>query len=112
MAEDFYRVVGSNIRARRLSMDWSLERLAKRLGVSYQQVQKYEKGMNRIPSHMLAELAVEFGCSVDELCGLRSPAYPPELLGAFQLIEGIASPAMRRRVLALIEAAAGIEDAA
>ena len=40
--------VGSRVRARRILMGMSQERLADQLGVTFQQVQKYEKGANRV----------------------------------------------------------------
>ena len=40
--------VGESIRAHRLIVGMSQSDLARKLGVSFQQVQKYEKGMNRV----------------------------------------------------------------
>jgi transcriptional regulator with XRE-family HTH domain len=40
--------VGSRVRRRRLMLDMSQSKLADALGLSFQQVQKYEKGVNRI----------------------------------------------------------------
>jgi transcriptional regulator with XRE-family HTH domain len=45
---DFDRHVGRRIRMRRIQVGMSQERLAESLGVTFQQVQKYEKGANRI----------------------------------------------------------------
>lgn len=45
---DFDRHVGRRIRMRRIQVGMSQERLADSLGVTFQQVQKYEKGANRI----------------------------------------------------------------
>ena len=45
---DFDRHVGRRIRMRRIQVGLSQERLADSLGVTFQQVQKYEKGANRI----------------------------------------------------------------
>ncbi|MEO5913348.1 MAG: helix-turn-helix transcriptional regulator [Luteolibacter sp.] len=45
----------------RLARAWTLNEFSKLLGVSYQQVQKYEKGTNRIPIDKLVLTAkVEF----------------------------------------------------
>lgn len=49
--------VGRRVKARRLAIGMSQERLASILGVTYQQVQKYERGTNRIGSSRLAEIA-------------------------------------------------------
>jgi transcriptional regulator with XRE-family HTH domain len=50
-------LVGRNVRIRRLARGVSQSQLAKRLGVTFQQVQKYEKGINRIGSGRLARIA-------------------------------------------------------
>jgi transcriptional regulator with XRE-family HTH domain len=49
--------VGNNIRARRLEMGMTQEQLGKKLGVTFQQVQKYEIGTNRIGSGRLFQIA-------------------------------------------------------
>ena len=50
-------VIGNRLRARRLEMHISQSELAEALGVSFQQVQKYEKGVNRIGSSRLVQIA-------------------------------------------------------
>jgi transcriptional regulator with XRE-family HTH domain len=49
--------VGKRVRERRMLLGWSQQRLAEALGVSFQQVQKYERGANRFSSSMLAATA-------------------------------------------------------
>ena len=44
--------VGSRVRMRRLMLDMSQTDVADALGLTFQQVQKYEKGSNRIASHL------------------------------------------------------------
>ena len=51
------RQVGVRVRMRRLMLDMSQERLAAALGLSFQQLQKYEKGANRIGAGRLQQLA-------------------------------------------------------
>jgi transcriptional regulator with XRE-family HTH domain len=51
------RQVGVRLRMRRLMLDMSQEKLAAALGLSFQQVQKYEKGSNRIGAGRLQQLA-------------------------------------------------------
>lgn len=51
------RTIGIRLRARRLEQHMSQEVLAQQLGVSFQQVQKYEKGVNRVGSARLIEIA-------------------------------------------------------
>jgi DNA-binding transcriptional regulator YiaG len=52
-AQDSDVAVGERIRALRNQMEMSQEELGKALGVSFQQMQKYEKGTNRISSGRL-----------------------------------------------------------
>jgi transcriptional regulator with XRE-family HTH domain len=49
--------VGSRVRMRRLMLGMSQSRLAEGLGLTFQQVQKYEKGMNRIGASRLQHVA-------------------------------------------------------
>jgi len=49
--------VGGLVRARRLEIGMSQERLAELLGVTFQQVQKYEKGINRIAFSRMLDIA-------------------------------------------------------
>ncbi len=49
--------VGNRVRMRRLMLDLSQTRLANALGVTFQQVQKYEKGMNRISAGRLHHIS-------------------------------------------------------
>jgi transcriptional regulator with XRE-family HTH domain len=49
--------VGSRVRLRRTLMGMSQDKMAKALGLTFQQVQKYERGMNRIGSSRLYHLS-------------------------------------------------------
>jgi transcriptional regulator with XRE-family HTH domain len=55
------RHVGARVRFRRLALRMSQERLAEELGVTFQQIQKYEKGVNRIGAGRLFRLATILG---------------------------------------------------
>jgi transcriptional regulator with XRE-family HTH domain len=57
--------VGSRVRLRRMLLGMSQEKLAEKLGLTFQQVQKYEKGVNRIGASRLFELAQLLGVRVD-----------------------------------------------
>ncbi len=57
--------VGSAIRVRRKSMQISQSDLADGLGVSFQQVQKYERGTNRVSASRLYDIGACLGVSVD-----------------------------------------------
>jgi len=49
--------VGQRVRLRRMLLGMSQERLGEQLGLTFQQVQKYEKGVNRIGASRLFDLA-------------------------------------------------------
>lgn len=59
------RHVGGRIRLRRTMLGLSQEKLAEELGITFQQVQKYEKGMNRVGASRLWDLAQVLGVPVD-----------------------------------------------
>jgi transcriptional regulator with XRE-family HTH domain len=56
--------IGARIRGRRKQIDMSQEGLAKDIGVSFQQVQKYERGANRVSGSMLLYIARALGVPV------------------------------------------------
>jgi transcriptional regulator with XRE-family HTH domain len=56
--------VGERIRARRAELGLTQEQLAQALQVSYQQVQKYETGANRISAGRIFEIARKLGVDV------------------------------------------------
>jgi transcriptional regulator with XRE-family HTH domain len=56
--------VGSRVRFRRMLLGMSQEKLGQRLGLTFQQVQKYEKGINRIGASRLFDLAQVLGVTV------------------------------------------------
>jgi transcriptional regulator with XRE-family HTH domain len=51
------KYVGSRVRMRRLMLEMSQEKLGEALGLTFQQVQKYEKGTNRIGASRLQQIA-------------------------------------------------------
>lgn len=61
--------VGARIRLRRRLIGMSQDTLAKNIGVSFQQVQKYEKGTNRIGSSRIHQIAGTLNTSVSSLFG-------------------------------------------
>lgn len=63
-AEAIDRHVGGQLRYRRCLAGLSQEQVALHLGVSFQQVQKYEKGKNRISAGRLAQAAALLGVPV------------------------------------------------
>lgn len=74
--------VGSRVRLRRMSISVSQERLGRMLGLTFQQIQKYEKGANRIGASRLYAIAHALDAPVqyffdempaDALVGLAAP---------------------------------------
>ncbi len=57
--------VGSRVRERRALAGMSQEDLGDRLGISFQQVQKYENGKNRVSASRLWEIAAIVGVPVE-----------------------------------------------
>ncbi len=57
--------VGSRVRLRRMLLGMSQEKLGYQLGLTFQQVQKYEKGINRIGASRLFDLSKTLGVPVD-----------------------------------------------
>ncbi|MBZ6078884.1 helix-turn-helix domain-containing protein [Microvirga puerhi] len=56
--------IGRRIRARRMMISMSQTDLGDKLGVTFQQIQKYEKGVNRVGSGRLEELARILGVPI------------------------------------------------
>jgi transcriptional regulator with XRE-family HTH domain len=57
-------LVGRNIRIRRLALNMSQGKLGKAIGVSFQQIQKYEHGANRVGASRLMQISRELNISV------------------------------------------------
>ena len=107
--------IGASIRLRRRQAGISQEMLAEQCGVSFQQIQKYENGANRISFSRLVQIAHALGLRVSELVGDideaagLSPAEATLLTdlgvsGATDLLRDFASltPAMRARLRDLV----------
>lgn len=61
---DIDRIVSDRVRARRVELEMSQPELAERVGVTFQQVQKYENGKNRVSAGRLYELAKAMGVTI------------------------------------------------
>ena len=61
--------IGARLRARRRQLGLSQSDLAEKLGVSFQQVQKYERGSNRIAASTLVAAAEALSTNVSSLVG-------------------------------------------
>lgn len=109
--------VGARVRMRRKFLGMSQSDLAVRLGVSFQQVQKYERGANRISASMLVRTATALdttvGWLVDEQTAdpVADGIYPMLLTsGALELLTAyskLTSSQSRQAVLTLVRAMIG-----
>jgi transcriptional regulator with XRE-family HTH domain len=93
--------VGARIRIRRRWLGFSQTQLANALGITFQQVQKYERGANRVSASMLVKIAAKLETTVAALVGEDGQA-PVEAIIYAQL----ATPGATD----LLAAFAGIED--
>ena len=53
------RIVGLNIRDQRVKRKWTQTQLAKKLGITFQQIGKYEKGQNGLSAIRLLQISKE-----------------------------------------------------
>jgi len=110
--------VGSRIRMRRRMLKVSQQGLAQALGVTFQQVQKYERGANRVSASMLVKIARRLDCTVASLIGEEAGVVSDGLAarlsapGALEVLDAfvrIPDPKVRRRLLNLAVTLAGGE---
>jgi transcriptional regulator with XRE-family HTH domain len=105
--------IGARIRARRRQLNLSQGDLAESLGVSFQQVQKYERGVNRVSGSTLVAAAAALGTTVGWLVGEEGESAQSDDVfralstpGALELLHAyarIAAPRTRAALLALAE---------
>ena len=112
-------IVGRRVRTRRLLLGITQTQLAQQLGVSFQQVQKYENGANRVGAGRLVQIAQVLGVPIDTLLeGLNAPTRktvqaedPLELLStgaAVRLAQAFSQISDRQIRNALVSLAEGI----
>jgi transcriptional regulator with XRE-family HTH domain len=123
------RHVGSRVRMRRMMLSMSQEKLGGALGLTFQQVQKYEKGTNRIGASRLQQIShilqvpVAFffeGAPTAQASGSAGEAPSPSYVSDFLATsDGLAltkafmeikEPKLRRRIVDLVEEIAGREE--
>jgi len=111
--------VGQRIRMHRNAANMSQTALADELGVTFQQVQKYEKGVNRVGAGRLTRIAGVLNIPVSKLLGVDEEASvtrkgqrassPLQLLshpGALRLLRAygqLADGVVRRSIVAMVE---------
>jgi transcriptional regulator with XRE-family HTH domain len=114
--------VGQRIRIQRLAAGLSQSELAERVGVTFQQIQKYEKGTNRVGAGRLTKIArvlnVPVGSffdgreAIDQVAqqGLESPLAAMAQPYAYRLMRAyatISDPELRQTIVDFVERAAG-----
>ena len=109
-------VVGAKIRIFRTNRGLSQTALAEAIGVTFQQVQKYESGTNRVGAGRLSRIAVVLGVSIGQLFessdDAADPSSPFRLLaepGALRLLKAFSrtsDPRVRRDITLLLESLA------
>ena len=117
------RYVGSRVRMRRIMLGMSQEKLGEALGLTFQQVQKYEKGTNRVGASRIQQISEILQVPVSFLFeggpsgtpsagGLNegtSPAYVSDFLATSEglaltrAFTRIADPKLRRSIVELVE---------
>jgi transcriptional regulator with XRE-family HTH domain len=106
------QALGLAIRLRRHARGLSQSGLGEAIGVSFQQIQKYERGANRVSFSTMVRICEALGCHVSDLVAeveqLRPSARAPQDLltqpEAAPLLEALAqirAPGVRRAVLEL-----------
>jgi len=114
-------LVGARLRSRRKQLKMSQERLGKEIGVSFQQVQKYENGTNRIGAGRLAEISKVLdvpvayfftggspdGADGSEKADTRAILQEPGATELLQAYAQIGSLALRNAVVRLAQDLAG-----
>ena len=72
------RKIGERLRRRRLELGLTQEQVGQVIGVSYQQIQKFERGANWVSAARLMLIAEYLRTDIDWLCGL-SDVHPPSI---------------------------------
>jgi transcriptional regulator with XRE-family HTH domain len=110
--------VGARLRLRRTLLGMSQESLGEAIGLTFQQVQKYEKGANRVSSSRLFDLAhildVQLSYFFDDMGAGVSEQTPSKLMGMKNLpgFDLEKDPMAKRETLELVRAYYRIEDPA
>ena len=115
MAHPVDEHVGARLRQLRKAIGMSQQVLGERLGLTFQQVQKYERGTNRVSASKLHEAALVLGVSISDFFeGLPASESPsdslavkmsaePDLRRLVSLYQAIPKGDARKRLLDLVE---------
>jgi transcriptional regulator with XRE-family HTH domain len=109
------KIIGQNVRIQRLAKRVSQSQLGKHLGLTFQQIQKYENGKNRIGSGRLLQIAefleikpmslfsgIEIAAPGDQVDVIEILA-EPQCLRLLQAFKNIRDSAVRRTLVTLVE---------
>lgn len=100
--------IGKRILLRRTLLKMSQQELAKRLGITFQQVQKYETGRNRVSGSRLWDLSKELEVSVDyffdDMDSADAQQSPRMLYVPKQKEEKIVDPMRSEEIITLVRA--------
>ena len=114
-AQKIDRMIGRNIRIHRLAKKMSQTELGEHLGVSFQQVQKYENGVNRVGSGRLYQMAAILDVRVSTLfkdgeradkahdSGLLDLLTEPQSVRLIRAFSKITDSTVRRSLIQLAE---------
>ncbi|UYW26651.1 helix-turn-helix domain-containing protein [Methylorubrum extorquens] len=115
-------IVGARIQALRKSKGLSQTALGVAIGVTFQQIQKYENGMNRVGAGRLSEIARVLEVPVSALFAEGDGVFAqqqvevfdflriPGAVGLLRVFATIEDDQLRREVLALVRSAARMEQ--
>lgn len=123
--------VGGRVRLRRMMLGMSQDKLGEALGLTFQQVQKYEKGVNRIGASRVFEIARildvpiqyfyddfdggagrSFGFAESDDSSFMALLHSPEGVQLCRHFSAIKDPKVRKRVLDLVKTLADGETEA
>jgi transcriptional regulator with XRE-family HTH domain len=108
--------VGRRIAVRRRMCRMSQTALAEHLGITFQQVQKYENGKNRVGAGRLQRIAEVLNVPVSSFFGEGASATTPAVIEfldtansvrLLQAYSGIKDPRLQKSILELVEGIAG-----
>lgn len=122
--------VGTRLKLRRMILGISQEALGNSLGLTFQQIQKYEKGANRIGASRIFELSglldvpIQYFFEEYKTDGRRTPGFgesdigdafmalvnSPEGVELCRCFAGIKDPKVKKRVLELVKTIADTEE--
>ncbi len=122
---DIDRIIGQRLRLRRRELKLTQDKLAQLLNLTFQQVQKYEKGVNRIAAGRLYDIAKGLGVPItyfydgvedmlennrqalaEENPDAAAPVMTGEMLELVAAFQAIRDDGLRKSLLAAIKAAA------